>query len=170
MVVMVVADEDDINGRQLLKRDARTAHAAWSAPLHRTRSLRPDRIGQHVDAAELQKERRVIDECERDLVGGQARRRWRMWRIVDPFRPRLFLARQRPAQHLPQTAFANVTGIVKATTVEMIRHHDSLRRTTRRQRRCSTIICAQWLAVRLDVPAVCHCHSNTVVFVAAARR
>ena len=62
VVVMVMADENDINRRQMFKLQSGRAMSLRADPTNRAGALRPDRVGQDVDALHLNKHRCMIDE------------------------------------------------------------------------------------------------------------
>ena len=57
MVVVIVAEEHDVDTREILPPDPRTSSAARPHPGQRAGSLRPDGIGQNVRGALLQEHR-----------------------------------------------------------------------------------------------------------------
>src|SRR5258705_11853050 len=66
MVIVIVAEQDDIDLRQVLERHAGLAHPLWTDPAKRARSLRPDRISQDGGVARLDQKSRLVDESEGD--------------------------------------------------------------------------------------------------------
>ena len=62
VVVMVMADENEINWRQMFKSNSRKVTSLRSGPAKRAGALRPGRISQDVDALHLNEHGRVIDE------------------------------------------------------------------------------------------------------------
>ena len=86
VIVVVVAQQHDIDRRQVLEPDSRWRMAPGSRPAHRTRALRPDRVGEDVEAVHLHEQRRVIHERHAQLAASDARRR-RVERRVHPLRP-----------------------------------------------------------------------------------
>jgi hypothetical protein len=61
VVVVGVADEDDVDGRQVLEAHAGGAVAARADPGEGAGPLGPDRIGEHVEPVLLEEHRRVVD-------------------------------------------------------------------------------------------------------------
>ena len=122
MVVVVVAQQDDVDGRKILECNAGPAHTAWSHETERARPFRPLRIGQDRRVADLDQERRVVDEGDGDVV--------RRKRLVQP-RHAPVLHRGRPAaarlaRHLEDAsqcrrkALSRQGRIEEAPAVEMI--------------------------------------------------
>ena len=68
MVVVVVRDEDDVDWRQVLEREAGRGHALGTGEPDGARAIRPLRIGQNVHPVQLDQQRRVADPGHR--VGG----------------------------------------------------------------------------------------------------
>lgn len=87
MVVVVVADEQDLNRRQIFEADAGSAVALGAGELHGTRAARPDRVGEDIEAAGLEQNRGVIDEGSAEFGPINARRRRRAGFGFDPATP-----------------------------------------------------------------------------------
>ncbi len=68
MVIVIVAEQDDIDRRQVLDRQAWLAHSLGTDPAKRACTLRPDRISQDGDATRLDQKGRVVDESDGDLI------------------------------------------------------------------------------------------------------
>src|SRR3954454_6786924 len=60
MVVMIMAEQDEIDLRQIVKRHAGPADALWAHAAKWTGALRPDRVGKERGAAGLDQERNMI--------------------------------------------------------------------------------------------------------------
>ena len=70
MVIVIVAEEHDIDAGEILPSHARFAQAPRAGPGHRTCALRPDRIGQDVDAVSLKQHGGMVDQRNTKFVGG----------------------------------------------------------------------------------------------------
>ena len=75
MVVMIVADEDEVDPRQVLEADAGRAHPARADEGERRGALRPDRIGEDVEALGLDEHGGMADPGDQHLVARDAARR-----------------------------------------------------------------------------------------------
>ena len=80
VIVVVMADERDVDRRKLLPCQTRGVDALRSREGDRARALRPDRIGQDVQPVHLDEDGRVVDERDAhraapDAVRGIGRRR-----------------------------------------------------------------------------------------------
>ena len=62
MIVVVVTQEHDIDWRKVFEAQAWSAMSPWTSPRKRTRMIRPDWIGQDVQAAGLNQHRGVVDK------------------------------------------------------------------------------------------------------------
>ena len=68
MVVMVVADEGDVDAGQVVPADAGLAEAFWANPGERTGSFGPDGVGEDVEAGVLEQHGGVVDEGDSDFA------------------------------------------------------------------------------------------------------
>src|SRR5712692_9701990 len=68
MVIVIVAEQDDIDLRQVFERHARLAHSLGTDPAKGACTLRPDRIGQDGHGTGLDQKCRMVDESNRDLI------------------------------------------------------------------------------------------------------
>jgi len=64
MIVVVVTDEDKIDRRKLGECQSRGMTSAWTDKREGARAFGPDRVGQQVDAVELNECRGVVDESD----------------------------------------------------------------------------------------------------------
>ena len=78
VIVVIVADEDDVDRRQRGDRDAGWPHAARTEDAERPRMRREDRIGDEHRRCRPDQERGVADERQRHLARRDARRRRRI--------------------------------------------------------------------------------------------
>ena len=69
MVVMIVADEDEVDLGQILEADARRPHPLWADEGEGRSTLRPDRIGENVEPASLDEHGRVADPGDSHQIG-----------------------------------------------------------------------------------------------------
>ena len=78
MVVVPVADQDGVDGREVIEGNGRGADTTRTGESDRADALAPDGVGENVQAArELEQKRAVADEGCRDLArfhaGGELR-------------------------------------------------------------------------------------------------
>src|SRR5438067_1989616 len=73
MVVMIMADDDYINRRQITKAQTRGLTPFWTRPGDGASALRPDRISQDVHVVHLNKRGRVIDKGDTQASFADAR-------------------------------------------------------------------------------------------------
>ena len=130
VVVVIGNEQDEIDLRQVAECDAGFAHPPGTSPSHRACALRPDRISQDRNSADLNEEGRVADEGDRNIVDAQPCVEVRHPLILDQARPRA----ARLAQHFenaPQRwrrAFGQGR-VEEAPTVEVIGNRPWVRRT-----------------------------------------
>ena len=117
---MVVANDDELDLGQGLKRDSRGALSLRTCPVDGAHAFEKHRIGQGVAARSL------------NQVGGVIHKRHRgrsLWARVGqsgfcdqvaPLGPRRFFARGLPLQHLPETFHDRAAGVEETLTVVMI--------------------------------------------------
>src|SRR3989338_8136921 len=67
-VIMVVADQNQMNWRQILEIYTRQSISLWTNPLEWTGSFRPDGICEDIVAAHLNQKRGVSNPCDTDFV------------------------------------------------------------------------------------------------------
>ena len=84
MIVVVVAEEHDIDAGKIVEPHAWRAAAARTDPGERTGPLRPDGIGQDVEAALLEQHSGMVDE--RDVEGSRLPRKRAAWMARRPQR------------------------------------------------------------------------------------
>src|SRR5205807_8747056 len=119
VVVMIVTEQHERDGGQIVEAHARRPHAARARERNRARALRVHRIDQQADGADLDEKRGMTDERDRHVVRADAGRP-----------PRLDGERRRPAgarreqhaRHPPEGLAIGAVGIVKPAPVEMGRH------------------------------------------------
>lgn len=68
MVVVIVADQYDVDRRQVFKTNPGCAMPARTCELHRTGAIAPDRICDDIEFADLQQDRRMVHECHAQLA------------------------------------------------------------------------------------------------------
>ncbi len=113
MIVVAVAEQHEIDRRQVGEIDRRRPHAARTEPGHRTGARGPDRIGQNIQSRDLQQHGGVTDQRGADAVGDALDRR----RSDDGrrlFRPARRLPRHEPAQRGERTMRLVMHQIAKA--------------------------------------------------------
>ena len=128
MVVMIMADEDDVDPRQIIKPDAGIPSPPWTDSGQRTRPLGPDWIRQDVEAVLLQQDGRMIDERDSELISYHVGRRNRLRDIRHEARRWFNTAGQLPAQQVQVTARRSAIRIEIAFPVEVIRNGKVCRR------------------------------------------
>src|SRR4051794_3455408 len=119
MVVVIVADEHDVDRRQIAETDARRAMPLRPDVRRRRAALRPDRIGEDVEVVCLQQRRRVIDEGHAHPSVADALRRLLARRLVDPVAPVAMLAMEHPWGQRAAPMLARL-GVEEALSVEVI--------------------------------------------------
>ena len=87
MVIVIVADEHSIDMRQIRETHAGRPVAAAAEIRSGAGDVAPDRIGEQVQAVDLDQHGRVIDEGDAQLTVADVVGRRRRGRHVDPFRP-----------------------------------------------------------------------------------
>jgi len=107
VVVVVVADEQDVNRWQILKADAGSAVALGPGELHGAGAARPDRVGEDIEAAGLQQNRGVIDEGRAEFGAVNTRGRRRAGVGVDPAAPRADFTITHPFEGGAETVFGD---------------------------------------------------------------
>ena len=120
MIVVIVAEEHNIDAGKVLPSHARLAAAARTNPGKRTGPLRPDRIGQNVDAALLKQQRGVVDERYAQLMTFDARGRFRWLNVRNEAGGRFRPARELPSQDIEKTARLRRARVEEALLVEML--------------------------------------------------
>src|ERR1700733_14227204 len=73
---MVVADQHDVDGRQILPRRPRFSLPPWTCPGQRTCAFGPNRVGQNVRAPLLKEHCRVVDQSGSESAAFDAARRY----------------------------------------------------------------------------------------------
>ena len=68
MVIVIVAEQDDIDLRHIFERHARLAHSLGADPAKSACTLRSDRISQDGDGAGLDQKCRMVEESSRNLI------------------------------------------------------------------------------------------------------
>ena len=119
MIVVIVADEHEIDRRKIFEADAGRPVSLRTDRADRRRALGPDRIGEDVHAVDLNQRRRMIDEGDSQLAVSDAGRRRRTEGRVAPLAPRAALASEHPFQKRALALPAGVR-VVKSLAVEVI--------------------------------------------------
>ena len=68
VIIVIVRDEDQIDARKMVERDTRRIVTSGTREGDRARPLGPDRIGQDVVSTHLNKECRVADEADAQIL------------------------------------------------------------------------------------------------------
>src|SRR6185437_8241651 len=134
---MIVTQEHDVDWRQRIELDSRSAMPAHAYFAFESDALRPHRIGENVEAVELQQYRRVIHHGDAQLPVADTRRRRRLpYRTT--VRPSTTMPRQLPTRELGGRLFLERLFVEEAMTVKVIAARTTIagegRHRARRQR------------------------------------
>src|SRR5580704_19713048 len=121
MIVMIVAEQDDVDARKILPLHAGRTPALRADPLQWARALRPDRISQNVHVAELKQDRRMIDEGDSQFAVGNTGGRFRRLDVIDEARRPFGPAGELPAQDVEEASHLRSIWIEESLPVEMFR-------------------------------------------------
>jgi hypothetical protein len=154
MIVMIVADQHDVDVWQVGERNAGGMHPAGTCPLHWADAIRVHRVGQHVHARKLQQERYVVDEGDRKLASRQSLWQSRLRSVLDPLRPRRGTARALPAHEVAEGSAGRSRRVLvtEHAAIEMVGRRAPVAGTTRNRTsrristRCEFNQLPQWLA------------------------
>src|SRR5690348_7969112 len=120
---MIVANQHDVNRRQVLPGNAWYSPAPRAYPGERTRSFGPDRVRQNIAAALLKEQRGMIDERGSQSAAVDTARRFGWLDIGNeagrPFRP----GAEFPSQGIQIPGRLRGIRIVKALSVKVFRKH-----------------------------------------------
>src|SRR5205807_42120 len=119
VVVMIVADQDEIDRRQILEANPRRTMPPRTNERNRRNALRPNRISEDVDAVHLNERGRVIDEGDPQPPVIDPLRRRRTVLRLGMVRPRARLPRGLPFQKGPLGLPSPLT-IVKPLAIKVI--------------------------------------------------
>lgn len=119
MIVMIMAQEHEIDPGKIVETHARGAAAARTDPGDRTGPVRPDGVGQDVEAALLEQDCGVVDERDAEGVGcdGSGRIGWSD--IGNEREAGFTAAGEFPAQGIEIAASLRGIGIEEALAVEV---------------------------------------------------
>ncbi len=118
MVVVVMADQDAIDVRQILKEDAGIAMPLRTDPLYRAGAVRPDRIGDEIAAFRLQQHRSVIGEGDTEIASSHDRGRFFSWNRRNEVSPRPNAAVRYPFQEFAEALWRDA-GIEESPVLVM---------------------------------------------------
>ncbi len=128
MVIVVVAEQHDVDLRQVVQPHARRGHTLRTEA-ERSGGVAPYRVGQDVEILRLHQHARVTDPRRRHCIAGHARRGpgRRDRHRSRPWRPPVAPGRLSPEEAGPTTAGRSQRGIIavrieKTRTVEMVAH------------------------------------------------
>lgn len=96
------------------------AHALRPGPFEGADALGPDRVGQDVEAVELDERRRMVDVGHAQAAALDARRRGRPLSRAGPLAPRPALARKLPAQEVREAVLLGRPGVLEAPVGEVV--------------------------------------------------
>src|SRR5690349_10392445 len=120
VIVVVMAEQDDRDGRQVLEADPWGPDPARSRSLARARSIGVHRIGKNACAGGLNEKSRMTDARERYLPFRHARRfPWLHGNRDRPTRPRC----EEHARHHRERRTIRAVGIEVSVPVEVVRHY-----------------------------------------------
>jgi hypothetical protein len=119
VVVMVVAEQHDVDGRQLIEINARTAEAFGTGKLHRAGAFRPNRVGEDVHAGSLNEHGRVVHESREQArpFNGRGRQRGVGPRFIFPLG---VIAGKHPAQQRSEAPLRRNIGSEEPFSIEVI--------------------------------------------------
>ena len=113
MIVMIVADQHDVDAGKILPSHARFAPAPRTDPGERTRPFRPDRIGQNVGTRLLEQHGGMVDQRDPQLVAFHAGRRFGWLDVGNETRRWLRPAGELPSQDVEKAARLGASGLKK---------------------------------------------------------
>jgi hypothetical protein len=120
MIVVIVAEEDGVDWRQIFEAETRGAMAFRADPLEGAGAIRPDWVREEIFAAELNEDGGVADECHAEFTFGDALGRLWAGGLRDRFIPGAGLARSQPFHDIGEAARFGVV-IVEAAVAEVRR-------------------------------------------------
>ena len=123
MIVVIVAEQDDIDAREILPSHAGRTVSPRADPLQRARARRPDRIGKNVHVAELKHDRRVVDHRDSQFAIANRGVWFALLDVVDETRRLRGPASELPAQESEEAAHLRSTRIEESFPVEMFRKY-----------------------------------------------
>src|SRR5580698_7680363 len=121
MVVVIVAEQNDVDRRQVFKTNPGCAMPARPCELHRTGAIAPDRICDDIEFADLQQDRRMVHECHAQLAYRQSFRRRGASRSADPFLPCSLLAMGQPFEHRTESRLLRCMRSEEASILAVVR-------------------------------------------------
>src|SRR6185437_12662166 len=100
MVVMIVADQHEIDARQILLPDSWNSAAARAQPGKGAGSFRPDWVRQNIRTVLLDEYSRMVHKCDAQLAALDQRRRQGGRNVVNKPGTRLAAAGKLPSQYI----------------------------------------------------------------------
>ena len=119
VIVVIVAQQHEIDMREILESQAGSAVPARAREPDGACALAPDRVGQHIHLVHLDEYGAVVHVCDAQVANDALGRR--TGRRIEPLRPGCGIGRAAPSNQIPQSAFLKATRIVKPLAVEMVR-------------------------------------------------
>src|SRR3569833_3972738 len=120
VVVVVVADQDQVDWRQLIKRQSRGAYAFRASAAQWANALGVYGVRQDVQAAKLDEEGDVIDERQGDLSLRELCGQSGAGAILNPHRPAFGLGSSPPSQKLRTRASRGSIRVKEMSAIKMI--------------------------------------------------
>lgn len=120
VIVVVVAEEDNVDARKIFKADAGRAITAGAYEAEWAGAVGPDGISENVDAAKLEEERGVVDHGDAEFVGSDGGGRFGGDDVVNEAAwGRFGRAVEFPAEDIAEAKGLGRVGVEEATTVEV---------------------------------------------------
>ena len=120
MVVMIVADQDHVDGRKIFESYARVSLPARTCPGNRAGAFRPDRIGQDVATGMLEQNGGMVHKRDARIAGFHSRGRRSWLDVRNEARRRLRTAGPLPSKHVQKPQGLGSAWIVEVLSVEVL--------------------------------------------------
>src|SRR5689334_19401678 len=119
MIIVIMTEQNKINGRQILESNAGWAHSFWTRPIKWAGAFTPNRIGKNVQSFQLDKKSGVINKRD-TITGFNSGDRLFTMHAVGRWFPFCTLPRKKPFEHVGQTFRLYVARVYKLFAIEMI--------------------------------------------------
>src|SRR5712664_4144756 len=120
MIVMIVAQQNRIDWREVLKAQAGRTVPPRTQPSNRAGAFRPDWIGEDIPSVHLDEHRGVINEGDAQATLADLKRRRRSRRSVGPRTPWTRFSMEHPAHDVPKSSFRDGIQVVEPPSIKMI--------------------------------------------------
>ena len=121
VIVVSMRNQDDVDRREIVEGDARRIDTPRAHTGKRADALRPDRVGQDVQAGSLQQEACMADETHAQAASDDARwwpiRRKGTWLVARPVLPAF---KQVPTCQVQNAPGLGATWVKEASAVEVV--------------------------------------------------